>query len=150
MNCHLTVGEALHLFGFYVKYDGLPRDYVAVLLQFGFTEEGRNIVDLVDLDSLRLAAKDMITSFGLLLKNSRLAVGDGPLQNVVVKKQVNYICLHEERALLNGHIPAIGSLACVEVNLDILSFKLGWLVAVTVQGCGEPRREKQTHKEKKI
>ena len=150
MNCYLTVGEALYLFGFYVKYDGLPRDYVAVLLQLGFTGEGRDILDLVDLDDLRFASKEMITSFGLLLKNSRLTVGDGPLQNVIMKKEVNYICLHAERALLDGHIPAIGPLACVEVNLNILSFKFGWLVAVTVQGRGEPRREKKNNKEKEI
>ena len=87
MNCHLTVGEALYLFGSHVKNDGFPRDFVAVLLQFGFAGEGRDILDFANFDGLRLASKEVITSFGLLLKNCWLAVGDGPLQYVVIEKR---------------------------------------------------------------
>ena len=129
--------------------DGLTRDRVAVLLQFGFTGEDRNILDLVDLYCLRLAPDEMVTALGLLLKNSGLAVADGALQNVVIEKQMNFVRRHVQRALLNRHIPTVDPLACGEIDLDVLRIDNGWMIAITVKGNHDLCRIKKRSKEQK-
>ena len=129
--------------------DGLTRDRVAVLLLFGFTGEDRDVLDLVDLYCLRLAPDEMVTALGLLSKNSGLAMGDGPLQNVVIKKQMNFVRRHVQRALLNRHIPTVDPSACGEIDLDVLRIDNGRLVAITVKGDRDLCRIKKRSKEQK-